>query len=76
MHVLFGLLLIPFGAIHFLPTIVAAIRNSRHLLAIFLINLCFSWTGVGWVIALVWAFTSEPKWEYGYAPVPYPYRRF
>jgi len=71
MHLLFGLLLIPFGAVHFLPTIIAAIRNSRHLLAIFLLNLFFSWTGVVWVIALVWAFTSEPKWVYEYAPQPY-----
>ena len=68
MHLLFGLALIPFGAIHFLPTIVAAIRNSRHLLAIFLINLFLSWTGIGWIVALIWAFTSEPKWVYAYAP--------
>jgi len=74
MHLLFGLALIPFGAFHFLPTIVAAIRNSRHLLAIFLVNLLLSWTGIGWVVALVWAFTSERKWEY----VPYPngYNRY
>ena len=71
MHLLFGLALIPFGAIHFLPTIVAAIRNSRHLLAIFLINLLLSWTGIGWIVALIWAFTSEPKWAYEYAPSPY-----
>jgi len=71
MHLLFGLALIPFGAIHFLPTIVAAIRNSRHLLAIFLINLFLSWTGIGWIVALIWAFTSEPKWVYEYAPSPY-----
>jgi len=71
MHLLFGLLLIPFGAVHFLPTIIAAMRNSRHLLTIFLINLCFGWTAVGWVIALVWAITSEPKWVYAYAPPAY-----
>jgi len=74
MHLLFGLALIPFGAFHFLPTIVAAMRNSRHLVAIFLINLFLSWTLVGWVVALVWAITSEPKWVYAYAP--YPYRRY
>ena len=68
MHVLFALLLLPFGAIHFLPTIVAALRNSRHTLAIFFINLFFGWTVVGWVIALIWAITSEPKWVYAYAP--------
>jgi Superinfection immunity protein len=71
MHLLFALALIPFGAFHFLPTIVAAIRNSRHLLAIFLVNLLLSWTAIGWVVALVWAFTSEQKWEYAYAQPPY-----
>jgi len=74
MHLLFALALIPFGAFHFLPTIVAAIRNSRHLLAIFLVNLLLSWTAIGWVVALIWAFTSEQKWEY--APYPYSYRRY
>ncbi len=68
MHVLFGLCLIPFGVIHFLPTIVAALRNSRHLVAIFLLNLFLSWTVIGWIVALIWAITSEPKYHYAYAP--------
>jgi hypothetical protein len=73
MHVLFALLLLPFGAIHFLPTIVAALRRSRHTMAIFLINLFLGWTVIGWVVALFWACTSEPKYYYAY---PYPPRRF
>jgi hypothetical protein len=68
MHLLFGLFLIPFGVIHFLPTIVAALRNSRHILPIFLLNLFLSWTVIGWIVALIWAFTSEPKFRYAYAP--------
>ncbi len=66
MHLLFGLLLIPFGAIHFLPTIIAALRNSRHVVAIFLLNLLLGWTVIGWIVALIWAFTSEPKVTYVY----------
>ena len=73
MHVLFALCLLPFGVVHFLPTIVAALRNSRHTLAIFLINLLLSWTVIGWVIALIWACTSEPKYRYAYAQA---YRRY
>lgn len=73
MHVLFALLLLPFGAIHFLPTIIAALRHSRHTLAIFFINLFLGWTVIGWVVALIWACTSEPRYYYGY---PYPPRRF
>lgn len=81
MHALFGLFLIPFGVIHFLPTIVAAFRNSRHTVVIFLLNLFLSWTVIGWFIALVWAFTSEPRWSYGSrwgSPYGYPrsYRRW
>jgi hypothetical protein len=71
MHLLFALLLLPFGAIHFLPSIVAALRNSRHTLAIFLINLFLGWTVIGWIIALIWAFTSEPKYVVAYAQPPY-----
>ncbi|QMV19833.1 superinfection immunity protein [Granulicella sp. 5B5] len=68
MHLLFGLCLIPFGAIHFLPTIIAALRNSRHVVAIFLLNLFLGWTVIGWIVALIWAITSEPKYRYAYAP--------
>ncbi len=73
MHLLFALLLIPFGAIHFLPTIVAALRNSRNVVGIFLVNLFLGWTVIGWVVALIWAITSQPKIVYAYAPM---YRRY
>jgi hypothetical protein len=71
MHLLFALLLVPFGVIHFLPTIVAALRQSRHTVAIFLINLFLSWTVIGWVLALVWAFTSETHYQYAYSRAYY-----
>jgi hypothetical protein len=80
MHLILALFLLPFGAIHFLPTIVALLRNSRHTLAIFFVNLLLGWTIVGWVVAMVWAATSEPKWRYGYARQsgyqPVGYRRW
>jgi hypothetical protein len=73
MHLLFALLLIPFGAIHFLPTIIAALRDGRSVVGIFLLNLLLGWTVIGWVIALIWALRDEPKWAYGYAQ---PRRRY
>jgi Superinfection immunity protein len=73
MHLLFGLCLLPFGVIHFLPTIVACLRHSRHTFLIFLLNLCSGWTVIGWVIALILALRSEPKYVYVYPP---QYRRF
>ena len=73
MHLLFAFLLLPFGALHFLPTIIAALRNGRSVIPIFLLNLFLGWTVIGWVIALIWAIRDEPKWIYVY-PAP-PYRR-
>jgi hypothetical protein len=49
------LLLIILG-IYFLPTIVAGRHHNSG--AIFVLNLLLGWTFVGWVIALVWAFTK------------------
>ncbi|MFC6645076.1 superinfection immunity protein [Granulicella cerasi] len=74
MHVLFAIFLLPFGAIHFLPTIIALLRDSQHKFAIFLINLFFGWTVIGWIFALVWALRSTPR--YVYVPVPQGYRRY
>ena len=68
MHLIFALLLIPFGAIHFLPTIIAALRHGRSVVGIFLLNLFLGWTVIGWVIALIWALTNEPRWVYAYPP--------
>ena len=42
-------------ALHFLPGIVATRRHHPNALAIWLINIFFGWTLIGWVIALVWA---------------------
>ncbi|MDJ1504193.1 superinfection immunity protein [Xanthocytophaga agilis] len=43
----------------FLPTIVGLIR--RNLMSITLINLFMGWTVIGWVIAIVWANSRDPK---------------
>ena len=42
-------------ALSFLPTIIAIARRHRNALAIFLVNLLVGWTGIGWVVALVWS---------------------
>lgn len=70
MSILFALLLIPFGAIHFLPTIIAALRRGRSVVGIFLLNLLLGWTVIGWVIALIWALRDEPRY------VAIAYRRY
>jgi hypothetical protein len=60
--------------IHFLPTFVAGSRHVENFWWIFLINLFFGWTLIGWVLALVWAFRDAPRYVYRYNPPP-PYNR-
>ncbi|MFN0291209.1 superinfection immunity protein [Pedobacter helvus] len=45
--------------LYFLPSIIA--RNKKDVLSIFLLNLFLGATGVGWVIALVWACKKETE---------------
>lgn len=39
----------------FLPAVIAQTRRHPNAGIIFLVNLFFGWTFVGWVVALVWA---------------------
>jgi len=57
----FGLLL------YFLPAIIA--RNKRDASGIFLVNLLFGWTGIGWIVALIWACSSDDLSRMRYVPV-------
>jgi Superinfection immunity protein len=54
-------------ALLFLPTLVAKFRRHPNVFPIFLVNLFFGWSFVGWVIALVWACT-RPAAPIFYAP--------
>ncbi|MEO7029426.1 MAG: superinfection immunity protein [Acidobacteriaceae bacterium] len=56
--------------IHFLPTFVARNRHVQNFWWIFLINLFFGWTLIGWIIALVWALQDDPKYAVLYMPPP------
>src|SRR5438094_5884390 len=53
--ILLGLLAL---ALHFLPSIVAAVRHHQNFAAIFVLNILLGWTLIGWVVALVWSFTA------------------
>lgn len=50
-------------ALFFLPAIIAAARG-HNALAIFLLNLFFGWTVIGWFWALIWSVTDKPRVEY------------
>jgi len=62
---------LPVLALHFLPTIIAAVRHAHNFGWILLVNLLLSWTVVGWVLALIWAICDRPRSWYTYYP-PYP----
>ena len=53
----------PFGiigiALYFLPTIIAAVRRSKSILGIILLNIFAGWTFIGWVIALIWSLVGS-----------------
>jgi hypothetical protein len=43
------------GALYFIPTLLAAARGHQSGLGIFILNVAFGWTVLGWIIALIWA---------------------
>lgn len=48
------------GLFYFLPSLVAFVRGHRNRGAILATNVLLGWTGIGWVIAAIWSFTSPP----------------
>ena len=63
-------------AIYFLPSLVAAARQTHNTTGIFLLNLFLGWTGIGWVIALLLAICSSPRYCHPYWYYPPPPRRW
>ena len=58
----FGILTWPIGiAIYFFPTFVSLFRKDPTYWVVLLWNLTFGWTGLGWVLTLVWAATRDVK---------------
>ena len=45
--------------IYFTPTIIAYSREKRNANAILVLNIFLGWTIIGWLIALIWAFTID-----------------
>jgi hypothetical protein len=55
-------------ALYFLPTLIAAHRGHR-VGGMLILNLLFGWTGVAWLVLMLWAFML-PR-VFAYAPVGY-----
>ena len=51
--------------VYFIPTIIALFRASAlNWVGIFLLNLFFGWTVIGWILALIWALTTNSPHYY------------
>ncbi|HKM79600.1 MAG TPA: superinfection immunity protein [Candidatus Acidoferrum sp.] len=46
-------------AIYFIPTFIVWNKTKKNTTAIFVLNLLAGWTGIGWLVALIWALTSD-----------------
>jgi len=55
-------------ALYFLPTLIGVSRHKTNLVGIFLVNFFLGWSIIGWVIALVWAVSTERVDQMAYAP--------
>ncbi|GBQ08998.1 superinfection immunity protein [Saccharibacter floricola] len=53
-------------ALYLLPSIIALSRDHENKAAIILVNVFGAWTGLAWLIALIWALW--PRTPRGYAP--------
>jgi hypothetical protein len=45
--------------LYLLPTLVALQRRKRNALSILMVNLYLGWTLIGWVAAIVWAYSVD-----------------
>jgi ABC-type multidrug transport system permease subunit len=55
----FFLVIIGVVCLYFLPSWVAGHRQHRNFNAIFALNILLGWSGLGWIIAFVWACTDN-----------------
>lgn len=54
-------LILVLGALYFLPVVVATVRNCKATAGVFVVNLFLGWTLIGWVVALAWAASGDPR---------------
>ena len=47
--------------IYFLPAYLADVNDSDRSVEIFILNFFLGWTVLGWVGALIWAYTNNPS---------------
>lgn len=53
--------LLGFLIVFWFPTVIAYSRKHRNAPAILATNLLLGWTGVAWIVAVIWAFSDNVK---------------
>jgi hypothetical protein len=53
--------------LYFLPALIG--RHKTDAMGIFIVNLLFGWTVIGWIIALIWACAAERYVPVRFVPV-------
>ena len=58
-----GFLCLGLGGLLFtlIPAMNAMLRGHNNTLAIAAVALFLGWTGIGWIVALIWSFTNDTK---------------
>ena len=57
---LWGLVILLFSfAFYFIPSVIASKRGHKSVISIFLTNLFFGWTIIGWIVCIVWSSSSH-----------------
>ncbi len=47
--------------IYFIPSIIAAARHQEHFLWVLVLNIVLGWSGIVWIILMVWAILGERR---------------
>jgi hypothetical protein len=50
--------LVGLALLYVTPTVIAWVRGHDQFRGIILVNLLFGWTGLGWIVAMLWCTTS------------------
>ena len=47
--------------VYFVPSIVAHYRKHRNFWPLFILNIIFGSTGIGWIVLLIWALLDQER---------------
>jgi len=47
----------------FVPALIAFLRAHPRRWTIIILLLTLGWTGVGWLVALIWSMSSSKRWQ-------------